>query len=110
MCLPQGYHRKGESVKGSSSKGKASIVLWYVKASLRLLDSNWAGNPFDHISTTRYSVYLGYNPITWSAKKQEIVSIFSTEDTEDGTVLIFFHRTMFILSLASSVISLDIFY
>ena len=45
MCLPQGYHRKGESVKGSSSKGKASIVLWYVKVSLCLLHSNWAGAP-----------------------------------------------------------------
>ena len=107
MCLPQGYHRKGESVKGSSSKGKASIVLWYVKVSLCLLDSNLAGDPFDHLSTTGYSVYLGFNPITWSAKKQEIVSLFPTED---GTVLIFFYRTMFVLSLASSVISLDIFY
>ena len=48
--------------------------------------------PFDHLSTTGYSVYPGFNPITWSAKKQETVSIFSTEDTEDGTVLIFFHR------------------
>lgn len=100
MCLPQVCHRKRESIKGSSSKGKASIVLWYVKVSLCLLDSNWPGNPFDHLSSTGYSVYLGFNPITWSAKKQEIVSIFSTED---GTVLIFCHRTMFVLSLASSI-------
>ena len=38
------------------------------------LDSNWAGDPFDRHSTTGFIAYLGYNPITWSAKKQDIVS------------------------------------
>lgn len=32
-------------------------------------DSDWAGDSFDRRSTTGYLVYLGYNPITWSAKK-----------------------------------------
>ena len=41
--------------------------------------SNWAGDPFDCRSTTRYLVYLGFNPITWSAKKQDTVSWSSTE-------------------------------
>ena len=42
-------------------------------------DSKWAGDPFDRRSITGYMVYLGYNPITWSAKKQEIVSMSSIE-------------------------------
>ncbi|XP_065632023.1 uncharacterized mitochondrial protein AtMg00810-like [Quercus suber] len=42
-------------------------------------DSDWAGDPFDRRSTTGFLVYLGYNPITWSAKKQETVSRSSTE-------------------------------
>ena len=32
-------------------------------------DSDWAGDPYDHRSTTGFLVYLGLNPITWSAKK-----------------------------------------
>ena len=42
-------------------------------------DLDWAGDPFDRHSTTGYLVYLGYNPITWSAKKQDTVSRSSTE-------------------------------
>ena len=41
--------------------------------------SNWAGNPFDYRSTTGNLVYLGFNTMTWSAKKQDIVSRSSTE-------------------------------
>ena len=37
-------------------------------------DSNWAGDSFDRHSITCYIVYLGYNPITWSAKKQDTIS------------------------------------
>ena len=42
-------------------------------------ESNWAGDPYDRCSTTGYLVYLGYGPITWSAKKQLTVSRSSTE-------------------------------
>ena len=42
-------------------------------------DSDWVGDPFDCRSTTEYLVYLGFNPITWSAKKQDTVSQSSTE-------------------------------
>lgn len=41
--------------------------------------SNWVGHPYDHHSTTGFLMYLGYNPITWSAKKQLMVSRSSTE-------------------------------
>ena len=42
-------------------------------------DSDWVGDPFDRHSITGYIVYLGFNPITWSAKKQDTVSRSSTE-------------------------------
>ena len=42
-------------------------------------DSDWASDPYDCRSTTRFLVYLGYNPITWSAKKQFTVSRSSIE-------------------------------
>ena len=32
-------------------------------------DSDWTGDPFDRHSITSYIVYLGYNPIIWSANK-----------------------------------------
>ena len=44
-----------------------------------LSDSNWAGDPFDRRSTTSFLVYLGFNPITWSAKKQDAISRSSTQ-------------------------------
>ena len=42
-------------------------------------NSDWAGDPFDRHSTAAFIAYLGYNPITWSAKKQDTVSRSSTE-------------------------------
>ena len=42
-------------------------------------DSDWAGDPYDRHSIRGYIVYLGYNPITWSAKEQDTISRSSTE-------------------------------
>uniref|UniRef100_A0A2N9HVI9 Integrase catalytic domain-containing protein n=1 Tax=Fagus sylvatica TaxID=28930 RepID=A0A2N9HVI9_FAGSY len=42
-------------------------------------DADWAGDPDDRRSTSGFLVYLGSNPITWSAKKQPTVSRSSTE-------------------------------
>uniref|UniRef100_A0A2N9HH13 Integrase catalytic domain-containing protein n=1 Tax=Fagus sylvatica TaxID=28930 RepID=A0A2N9HH13_FAGSY len=42
-------------------------------------DADWAGDPDDRRSTSGLLVYLGSNPITWSAKKQATVSRSSTE-------------------------------
>ena len=56
--------------------------LFYQPGSLMLeayLDVDYAGCPDDRHSTGGYCVYLGHNPISWSAKKQRIVSNSSTE-------------------------------
>uniref|UniRef100_A0A2N9IFR0 Integrase catalytic domain-containing protein n=1 Tax=Fagus sylvatica TaxID=28930 RepID=A0A2N9IFR0_FAGSY len=42
-------------------------------------DADWAGDPNDRRSTSGMLVFLGSNPITWSAKKQLTVSRSSTE-------------------------------
>ena len=42
-------------------------------------DSDWTSDPFDRRSTTGYLVYLGYNPITGSAKMQDTFSHSSTK-------------------------------
>jgi len=71
----------------------AKRVLWYLKAtpSHRLFyskgplqlqafyDSDWAGSPDDRRSTSGFCVFLGNCLISWSAKKQAVVSHSSTE-------------------------------
>lgn len=42
-------------------------------------DSDWAGDSADRRSTTGFVLFLGANPISWTAKKQSTVSRSSTE-------------------------------
>ena len=42
-------------------------------------DADWASDPDDRKSTSGFLVYLGSNPITWSAKKQPTISRSCTE-------------------------------
>jgi hypothetical protein len=63
-------------------KGTIDFGLHYTLGSLHLsgfCDSNWAGNPNDCRSTTGFGIFLGSNLISWSAKKQHVVSRSSTE-------------------------------
>lgn len=42
-------------------------------------NADWAGDPIDRRSTSGFVVFLGRNPISWSAKKQPTVARSSTE-------------------------------
>jgi hypothetical protein len=56
--------------------------LLYTKGQLHLqafCDSDWAGCPDDRRSTSGYGIFLGNCLVSWSAKKQAVVSRSSTE-------------------------------
>jgi hypothetical protein len=63
-------------------KATPSHGLFYSKGPLQLqafCDSDWAGSPDDRRSTSGFCVFLGNCLISWSAKKQPVVSRSSTE-------------------------------
>jgi hypothetical protein len=56
--------------------------LIYTKGSLHLsayCDADWAGSPDDCRSTSRFAIFLGNCLVSWSIKKQTVVSRSSTE-------------------------------
>jgi hypothetical protein len=63
-------------------KHTANHGLLYSKGSLHLQafsDSDWAGNPDDRRSTSGFGGFLGNCLVSWSAKKQPVVSRSSTK-------------------------------
>jgi|UniRef100_A0A2N9EPG4 hypothetical protein len=63
-------------------RGTLDHGLYYIPGPISLSafsDADWVGDPNDKRSTSGMLVFLGPNPITWSAKKQLTVSRSSTE-------------------------------
>jgi hypothetical protein len=63
-------------------KGSIDHGIWYTESSLQLnafCDSDWASDPDDRRSTSRFAVFLGSCLISWSMKKQSVVSKSSIE-------------------------------
>ena len=63
-------------------KSSVDHSLYNQKGPLHLTaysDSDWVGDPDDRRSTTGFAIFLGYNLVAWSAKKQSIVSHSSTK-------------------------------
>jgi hypothetical protein len=63
-------------------RGTLDHGLFYTPGPITLsafTDADWAGDPDDRRSTSGLVVFLGHNPVTWSAKKQLTVSRSSTE-------------------------------
>ncbi|XP_019089052.1 PREDICTED: uncharacterized protein LOC109127913 [Camelina sativa] len=63
--------------------GTSSYGLFFKKGNPLTLhcfsDADWAGDVSDCVSTNAYIIYLGGQPISWSAKKQKGVARSSTE-------------------------------
>ena len=49
-------------------------------------DSDWAGDLDDRKSTAGYVFTLGSGPITWSCKKQSVISLSSVEAKYHGVI------------------------
>jgi hypothetical protein len=62
--------------------GSPNHGLYYTKSNVQInafCDSDWAGCPDDHKSTTGFAVFLGDCLIAWSAKKQAVIARSSAE-------------------------------
>ena len=63
-------------------KGIVDYGLLYTKGDLQLsafCDSDWVGDPDDRHSTFGFAIFLGNSLVSWSAKKQAVISRSSTE-------------------------------
>jgi hypothetical protein len=63
-------------------QGTLDTRLYFHKSSLTqnaFSDTDWAGCPGDRQFTSGFAVYLGANLVSWSSRKQQIMSQSSTK-------------------------------
>jgi hypothetical protein len=63
-------------------KGTTEFGIWYPKGNKLTLvsytDADWEGNIDDRKSTSGATLYLGYCLVSWTSKKQPLVSLSTT--------------------------------
>ncbi|XP_037491670.1 secreted RxLR effector protein 161-like [Jatropha curcas] len=83
MHKPQVAHMEAtlrivKYLKGTPGRG----VLFQKHGYLEIqayTNADWAGNPIDRRSTSRYFTLVGGNLVTWRSKKQKVVALSSAE-------------------------------
>ena len=64
-------------------KTTTEFGVWYSKDTSDVLagyfDADWAGNADDRKSTSRGCFYVGNNLVSWMSKKQNSISLSTTE-------------------------------
>ena len=68
----------GLSLGGEEVSISSAVIQGQDKHLTAFVDSDWANNPEDYISVTGFAFYLGTSPVSWTAKKQKLVTLSST--------------------------------
>jgi hypothetical protein len=83
MVKPQESHWNATKAILMYLKGTLDYGIKYIDTSdvewTGYLDSDWVGYPYDQRTTTGYAFGIGSRIVSWSSKKQPIVSLSSTE-------------------------------
>ena len=81
--MPHEIHWKSSKRILLYVRGIVYFMIHYSSGGTPLLvgftDSDWAGDPDDQNSTAGYVFSLGSGPVTWAYKKQQTISLSSTE-------------------------------
>ena len=70
---------------GGEEQNSTNYFSGYVSSNLcsgsltAFVDSDWANDTQDYISVTGFIIFFGTSPISWTAKKQKLVTLSSTE-------------------------------
>ena len=72
-------YTNGSSLEGEEVSISSAVIQGQDKHLTAFVDSDWANDPEDYISVTGFVVYLGTSPVSWTAKKQKLVTLSSTE-------------------------------
>jgi hypothetical protein len=81
-CVGRGSTPRLYDCSPSLKINRAAILpqpTWYQSTNLVYTNVDWAGCPNTRQSTSGYTVFLGDNLVSWSSKRQNVVSRASAE-------------------------------